>query len=206
MSLPASIWGNVIFPFLGIHAVLHLKSLNKYSLRLFPRLFELYRQVAWQNHEIYGKAEILDEVRTAFQDAYQFLTSHMDRKSIVEIRTFENPPQGVKASIEVWCMLLSGTKPTHPVQAFRQHFNNLTPLANVRKIPDVELVRVFMNSYTETELMRMSLGCAVFYKYLERMVKAEELRTPGYEEMEEKAEYWGRENAICEKIARGISA
>ena len=202
MGLPESIWANFIIPFLSIRAAVLLRLLNKYSLCQFPRLLDLYSAHCTQQlFTLPDLSAIQAEFQRLSTEAFQYLTTNLTRSDIPLIRSLNVPPPKLRALLEVWIMLLTGTKPTDPVNAFRRHSYEFDRLKDLKKVPDRKLMLGFLESYTEEELRLILPTCAVFYKYVERMAQAEELHTAEFQEIERQAEYWQQEATMCTQAA-----
>lgn len=206
IGLPVTIWGDVICPFIGIHDCLSLKLLNKYSLRHFPSLLARYTSLCTHTKTVHMNFPLLTQVQTEYSrlisEAYDYLSVNIDPRCLVEMKANMKPVDCVAVAIKVWMMLLTGSTPTDPIQAFHNCSDCLTPLRTLNKVQNRDAIRNFLEKYTETRLQNASSTGRVFYKYLEMLNKGEELKTVEFEEAEKSAIYWEREEAVCLKAAQ----
>lgn len=204
LGIPVSIWGTFILPYLGIHDALSMKQTSKYSRQAFPHLLEHYSAFVTQCKDFSLSLPLYAQTKAELQRlsnlAYVEFSQNFDRRGINEVKSVRVPADCVRATMEVWATLLTGTRPRDPVQGFCQLNDYLTPLQSISQVPDRALLRSFLAAHNHQELQRCSTICGHFVKYLERMGLADDLVTQEYEKVEETLKHWQHEEAICMKI------
>lgn len=204
LGIPMTIWGNFVLPYLGIHDALSLKQLSKYSLNAFPHLLKHYSPFTTECKDSILSLPLYAQTKAEFQRlanlAYLEFSQNFDPRDIVELKSLRVPADCVRDTMEVWAMLLTGTRPHNPRQEFCQRSDYTTPLQTISKVPDRALFRSFLAAHNYQELARYSRVCGFFVKYLEMMVVADDLMTQEYEKVEESLKYWQHEEAICLRI------